>query len=229
MPVSNKEFYKKVANEYTALLSSYTADGQCYRVDLRLRPDGTLGEICLSVEGAKTYYRDRARDWEKQMLIKARVAAGEPEPGAALLEFVEPLIYQSSLDFGAVEAVSETRQRISEKMAARRNPNGLDIKLAPGGIRDIEFLVQCLQRLHGGREPWVRHGGTLLALFTAARQGAAVAGGVRPPGKRLPVSAASSSTGCKWTRTVRRTLCPATRRRSTCWRARCLPRARAPC
>ncbi len=164
-PVSNKEFYKKVANEYTALLSSYTADGQCYRVDLRLRPDGTLGEICISEDGARTYYRDRARDWEKQMLIKARVAAGEPEPGRALLEFVEPLIYQSSLDFSAVEAVSETRQRISEKMAARRNPGGgLDIKLAPGGIRDIEFLVQCLQRLHGGREPWVRHGGTMLAL-----------------------------------------------------------------
>jgi glutamate-ammonia-ligase adenylyltransferase len=164
-PVSNKEFYKKVANEYTSLLSSYTADGQCYRVDLRLRPDGTLGEICLSEDGARTYYRDRARDWEKQMLIKARVAAGEPEPGAALLEFVEPLIYQSSLDFSAVEAVSETRQRISEKMAAKRNPGGgPDIKLAPGGIRDIEFLVQCLQRLHGGREPWVRHGGTVLAL-----------------------------------------------------------------
>ena len=54
------------------------------------------------------------------MLIKARVAAGEPEPGAALLEFVEPLIYQTSLDFRAVEAVSETRQRISEKMASRR-------------------------------------------------------------------------------------------------------------
>ncbi len=164
-PVSNKEFYKKVANEYTALLSSYTADGQCYRVDLRLRPDGALGEVCISEEGAKTYYRDRARDWEKQMLIKARVAAGEPEPGAALLDFVEPFIYQSSLDFGAVEAVSETRQRISEKMAARRSANsGLDIKPAPGGIRDIEFLVQCLQRLHGGREPWVRHGGTMLAL-----------------------------------------------------------------
>jgi glutamate-ammonia-ligase adenylyltransferase len=163
--VTNKEFYKKVANQYTALLSTYTAEGQCYRVDLRLRPDGALGEICLSQEGAKDYYRDRARDWEKQMLIKARVAAGEPEPGAALLEFVEPLIYQSSLDFRAVEAVSETRQRIGEKLAARRSRNGgLDIKLKPGGIRDIEFLVQCLQRLHGGREPWVRHGGTMLAL-----------------------------------------------------------------
>jgi glutamate-ammonia-ligase adenylyltransferase len=165
-PITNKEFCKKIANEYTALLSTYTADGQCYRVDLRLRPDGTLGEICISDEGARRYYVDRARDWEKQMLIKARVSAGESEPGAGLLEFVEPLIYQSSLDFRAVEAVSETRQRIGEKAAAKkRSRRGLDIKLAPGGIRDIEFLVQCLQRLHGGREPWVRHGGTMFALF----------------------------------------------------------------
>jgi glutamate-ammonia-ligase adenylyltransferase len=164
-PISNKEFYKKVANEYTSVLSSYTPEGQCYRVDLRLRPDGTLGEICTSLEGARSYYRERGRDWEKQMLIKARVAAGERGPGAALLEFVEPLIYQSSLDFSAVEAVSETRQRIGEKMGARRSPeSGPDVKLAPGGIRDIEFLVQCLQRLHGGREQWVRHGGTMLAL-----------------------------------------------------------------
>jgi len=164
-PISNKEFYKKVANEYTLLLSTYTAEGQCYRVDLRLRPDGALGEVCISEEGARRYYSERARDWEKQMLIKGRVSAGEPEPGNALLEFVEPLIYQTSLDFRAVEAVSETRQRISEKMAARRGlSGGLDVKLTPGGIRDIEFLVQCLQRLHGGREPWVRHGGTMMAL-----------------------------------------------------------------
>jgi [glutamine synthetase] adenylyltransferase / [glutamine synthetase]-adenylyl-L-tyrosine phosphorylase len=164
VPLSNKEFYKKVANQYTELLSAYTPDGQCYRVDLRLRPDGAGGEICISQEGAETYYRERARDWEKQMLVKARVSAGEPEPGRALLDFVEPLIYRSSLDFRAVEAVSETRQRISEKMAAKRGVRGLNIKLTPGGIRDIEFLVQCLQRLHGGREPWVRHAGTMQAL-----------------------------------------------------------------
>jgi len=164
--ITNKEFCKKIANEYTALLSTYTADGLCYRVDLRLRPDGTLGEICISDEGARRYYVDRGRDWEKQMLIKARVSAGEPEPGAGLLEFVEPLIYQSSLDFHAVEAVSETRQRISEKAASKKRARrGLDIKLTRGGIRDIEFLVQCLQRLHGGRESWVRHGGTMFALF----------------------------------------------------------------
>jgi [glutamine synthetase] adenylyltransferase / [glutamine synthetase]-adenylyl-L-tyrosine phosphorylase len=171
-PLTNREFYKKVANEYTALLSAYTPEGLCYRVDLRLRPDGTLGEVCISEEGARSYYALRARDWEKQMLIKARVAAGEPGPGAALLEFVEPLTYESSLDFRAVEAVSETRARIGEKMAARRAAaQGLDIKLTPGGIRDIEFLVQCLQRLHGGRERWVRHGGTLLALIRLRDKG----------------------------------------------------------
>ncbi|MDE3167765.1 MAG: glutamine-synthetase adenylyltransferase, partial [Acidobacteriota bacterium] len=170
--ITNKEFYKKLANQYTALLSSYTAEGQCYRVDLRLRPDGTLGEICLSAEGACEYYRARARDWEKQMLIKARISAGEPEPGAALLDFAEPLIYQSTIDFRAVEAVSETRQRISEKLAAKKRPRGLlDVKLTPGGIRDIEFLVQCLQRLHGGREQWVRHGGTVFALFRLRDKG----------------------------------------------------------
>ena len=84
----------------------------------------------------------------------------------SLLEFVQPLIYSSTLDFRAVEAVSEARLRISEKLATKRGGgSGLDVKLAPGGIRDIEFLVQCLQRLHGGRETWVRHGGTLVALF----------------------------------------------------------------
>ncbi len=164
VPISNKEFFKKVANQYTELLSTYTTDGSCYRVDLRLRPDGRLGEVCISLDGAKDYYRQRARDWEKQMLIKARVCAGDLALGHDLLEFVEPLIYASTLDFRAVEAVSEARERISEKLAAKRVHAGVDVKLTPGGIRDIEFLVQCLQRLHGGRETWVRHGGTLFAL-----------------------------------------------------------------
>jgi glutamate-ammonia-ligase adenylyltransferase len=164
-PISNKEFFKKVGNQYTEMLSTYTVEGMCYRVDLRLRPDGSLGEICISLDGAKSYYQQRARDWELQMLIKARVAAGDRATGQALLDHTAPLTYSSSLDFLAVEAVSATRLRIGEKLSARRpGKTGFDIKLAPGGIRDIEFLVQCLQRLHGGREPWVQQGGTLLAL-----------------------------------------------------------------
>jgi glutamate-ammonia-ligase adenylyltransferase len=162
--ITNKEFFKKIANSYTELLSTYTSGGMCYRVDLRLRPDGRYGEVCHSLEGAQHYYKTRGRDWELQMLIKGRVAAGERGPGLRLLEFVEPLIYSTTLDFKAVEAVSEARERINEKLK-RAAAGTVDVKLARGGIRDIEFLVQCLQRLYGGREPWVRHGGTLFALF----------------------------------------------------------------
>jgi [glutamine synthetase] adenylyltransferase / [glutamine synthetase]-adenylyl-L-tyrosine phosphorylase len=173
--ITNKEFFKRAANQLTALLSAYTAEGMCYRVDLRLRPDGSLGEVCLSLEGARTYYERRARDWELQMLIKARVAAGHQPTGRALLDFVEPRTYSTTLDFSAVEQLSLTRERLNEKLAARQakrgmstrireRGNAIDVKLDRGGIRDVEFVVQCLQRLHGGADPWVRHGGTLLAL-----------------------------------------------------------------
>jgi glutamate-ammonia-ligase adenylyltransferase len=164
----SNEFFRAAANRMTDMLSTYTEEGMCYRVDLRLRPDGRFGEVCHSLEGAKQYYASRGRDWELQMLIKARVAAGDPRPGRELLEFVEPLIYRTTTDFRTIEAVSETRARIHEKLRLDKqrhgSPSGADVKLTKGGIRDIEFLVQCLQRLHGGREPWVRHGGTLLAL-----------------------------------------------------------------
>jgi glutamate-ammonia-ligase adenylyltransferase len=163
--ITNKEFFKKIANELTTLLSTPTVEGFCYRVDLRLRPEGTLGDVCLSLAAAKDYYETRARDWELQMLIKARVAAGDQTLGQELLTTVEPKIYSTSLDFSTIETMSATRERIAEKLARRRlRKHELDVKLAPGGIRDIEFLVQCLQRLHGARETWVRHGGTALAL-----------------------------------------------------------------
>jgi glutamate-ammonia-ligase adenylyltransferase len=161
--LSNKEFFKKLANQLTETLSTYTGSGMCYRVDLRLRPDGRFGEICPSLEGARNYFQSRARDWELQMLIKARVSAGDSQPGLDLLNFADCYIYSTSTDFTAIESVSEARQRIHEKLK-RALPSGLDVKLAHGGIRDIEFLVQCLQRLHGAREPWVRHGGTQQAL-----------------------------------------------------------------
>ena len=163
--ITNKEYFEELARQLTQFLGAYTASGICYRVDLRLRPDGSLGELAHSLEAAQEYYRGRARDWELQMLIKARPAAGDPAPALALQEFVEPYIYRTTTDFSAIEAVSATRLRINEKLSARRlKGDTIDVKLCRGGIRDIEFLVQCLQRLHGGREPWVRHGGTLLAL-----------------------------------------------------------------
>ncbi len=149
----------KVATDFVKLLST------CYRVDLRLRPEGTVGELCISLPAAKEYYSKRARDWELQMLIKARVCAGDEQMGRELLEFVEPLIYSTTVDFSTIETMSATRERISEKLAQRRlKRQQTDVKLDRGGIRDVEFLVQCLQRLHGARDSELRHGGTLQAL-----------------------------------------------------------------
>ncbi len=163
--ITNREFFKRAANQLTGLLSAYSAEGLCYRVDLRLRPDGSLGEVCMSLNGARRYYFERARDWELQMLIKARAAAGHIPTGNALLEFVEPLMYRTSTDFTAIEQLSATRERLNEKLNARKSKSEkIDVKLERGGIRDIEFLTQCLQRLHGGTEPWVHHRSTLLAL-----------------------------------------------------------------
>ncbi|MCU0226151.1 MAG: glutamine-synthetase adenylyltransferase [Bryobacterales bacterium] len=170
--ISNKEFFQKLSHLLCDTLSTYTPEGMCYRVDMRLRPEGSLGEICISLDAAKAYYKNRARDWELQMLLKARAAAGSPDLGAEFFLFVEPLIYSTTLDFKKVEAVSETRLRIQEKASLqRRSAAHLDVKLQPGGIRDIEFLVQCLQRLHGGRDRFIRHGGTLMALFRLHSKG----------------------------------------------------------
>ncbi len=161
--ISNREFFTLLANQLTDLLSRLTLEGSCYRVDLRLRPEGAMGDVVLTVGTAAAYYDRRARDWELQMLIKARPVAGELPLGGAFLRLVEPKIYQTSTDFSTIERVAETRDRIQQKLRHRAK-TGLNVKLARGGIRDIEFLAQCLQRLYGGADPWVRHGGTLLSL-----------------------------------------------------------------
>jgi glutamate-ammonia-ligase adenylyltransferase len=168
--IPNREFFVRAANQLTSLLSTYTSEGMCYRVDLRLRPDGSQGEVCISLEAARQYYANRARDWELQMMIKARVAAGDKATGSGLLDFVEPRTYSTTLDFSAIEELSATRERLNEKLSGRHGRQRLhgsgavEVKLERGGIRDIEFLVQCLQRLYGGADTWVRHGGTMLAL-----------------------------------------------------------------
>ncbi len=157
-----QDVFRHATHRLTDLISSYTPEGICYRVDLRLRPDGRTGEICPSLDSARTYYSTRARDWELQMLLKARCCAGDEAPARELLDFVQPLIYQHSP--GKLDAIWSAREAMEEKLRRRREGAGLDIKLTRGGIRDIEFLTQCLQRLHGTREPWLRHGSTLNAL-----------------------------------------------------------------
>jgi len=164
-PLPAQEFFRRLALGITRLLGQTTPEGHIYRIDLRLRPEGRHGEVCPSLSAALRYYQSRARDWELQMLIKARPAAGDPGPAAALLESLQPRIYSTSLDFRAIDQMAETREQLDRKLLGRRRAPGVDVKLAPGGIRDIEFLVQCLQRLHGGRELWLRNASTLQTLM----------------------------------------------------------------
>lgn len=164
-PLSAAEFFRRLSLELVGLLGQTTAEGLIYRVDLRLRPEGRHGALCPSLEAARRYYETRARDWELQMLIKVRPAAGDLRPGQELLESLQPRIYSTSLDFRAIEQMEETREKIDRRLLGRRRAAGVDVKLAPGGIRDIEFLVQCLQRLYGGRESWLRNASTLQALM----------------------------------------------------------------
>lgn len=161
--ISNKEYFVRLAQALTHELAEPTSQGQLFRVDLRLRPEGDQGDLTLTLNAALDYYGHRARDWELQMLIKARHSAGDARLTRAFLRGMEPYIYSSPADPGAVESVRMSRARLTQHLRAG-HPETLDVKLHPGGIRDIEFLTQCLQRLYGAREHWVRSGGTLHAL-----------------------------------------------------------------
>jgi [glutamine synthetase] adenylyltransferase / [glutamine synthetase]-adenylyl-L-tyrosine phosphorylase len=161
--VSNKEFFVRLAHAVTRSITQPTHQGEVFRVDLRLRPEGEQGDLAISLNSAAEYYKHRARDWELQMLIKARHSAGDAHLTREFLRRVETYIYGAPADIEAVESVLWARERISKKLRESRG-EALDVKLHRGGIRDIEFLTQCLQRLRGGQDPWVRSGGTLFAL-----------------------------------------------------------------
>jgi glutamate-ammonia-ligase adenylyltransferase len=167
-PVTNHEFFTRMAQQVTRYLGGINPEGAAYRVDLRLRPGGREGDIAVSLARARTYYFEEAREWEWQMLIKARHCAGPPAITREFLAAVAPLIYREEHNFEAVESVLLARDRISAQLETRRTlqreSRALDVKLDPGGIRDIEFLVQCLQRVYGGRDEWVRSGPTLVAM-----------------------------------------------------------------
>jgi glutamate-ammonia-ligase adenylyltransferase len=161
--ITNKEYFVRLAHAITRTITQSTPQGQVFRVDLRLRPEGEQGDLAIALKSALEYYEHRARDWELQMLIKARHSAGDARVTRDFLHGVDSEVYRSPGDFAAVESVLWAREKISKKMRESRG-QAIDVKLHRGGIRDIEFLVQCLQRLNGSHDPWVRSGGTLFAL-----------------------------------------------------------------
>jgi len=158
--ISNREYFIRLAQQVTELLSRSTPEGPVFRIDLRLRPQGREGEPAVGLQQALRYYRSAAHDWELQAMIKARHTAGDPALSRSLLHELEPLVYRGEANFAAIETAMNSLQKISRHHRSR----SIDVKTDRGGIRDIEFLVQCLQRVYGGTEPWLRSGGTLFSI-----------------------------------------------------------------
>ena len=109
------------------------------------------------------YFRGVAQDWELQALLKLRPSAGDAGLGREFVEGVQELIYCKELSLCAIRTAAQSLERI-RRGVTRKGGGGLDVKSGPGGLREIEFAVQRLQRVHGGREPWLRSSGTLFAL-----------------------------------------------------------------
>jgi glutamate-ammonia-ligase adenylyltransferase len=149
--LSNEQFFTRQARAVIASLGDLTEDGFCFRVDTRLRPFGDSGPLTSSLGAMEQYYQREGRDWERYALIKARPVAGDLAAGADLVAHLRPFVYRRYIDYGAVEALQEMHANVRED--ARRKDRLDDIKRGPGGIREIEFLVQCFQLLRGGREP----------------------------------------------------------------------------
>jgi [glutamine synthetase] adenylyltransferase / [glutamine synthetase]-adenylyl-L-tyrosine phosphorylase len=145
------------------LLSQTTVDDRALRVDMRLRPEGSRGPLVQSLSATVSYYVEKGRTWERQALIKARPVAGNPALGHALVEALQPFVYESALDATGIREVRELKQRIEERVRTRGGSGG-DVKEGHGGIRDIEFTVQFLQLLNGREAPQVRSHGTLDGL-----------------------------------------------------------------
>ncbi len=152
-------------------LEAPTEEGFGYRVDLDLRPEGPTGIPVNSVDAALVYYESYGAEWERQMLIRLRPVAGPAPLSEAFARGVEPFVYRRLIDPGVMEAVRAMKTRIeSERRSAGRDLDA-DLKEGPGGIRDVEFLVQSFQLFYGGREPALRTGNVLDALDALERLG----------------------------------------------------------
>jgi glutamate-ammonia-ligase adenylyltransferase len=165
-PVSHHEFFATTGKGLIALLSEHTADGQAFRVDMRLRPFGDSGPLVTSLAALEDYFIAHARPWERYAWLKGRVIAGEAE---GLRERVEPFVYRRYLDYGLLDALRELHARIFEAALQRRKTD--DIKVGPGGIREIEFAVQLFQLVRGGQDAGLRMTGTRAALAALGERG----------------------------------------------------------
>ncbi|MBU1775192.1 MAG: bifunctional [glutamate--ammonia ligase]-adenylyl-L-tyrosine phosphorylase/[glutamate--ammonia-ligase] adenylyltransferase [Gammaproteobacteria bacterium] len=168
--ISNHEFFNRLGRKIIALINDLTADGFVFRVDMRLRPYGDSGPLTMSFAALEEYLIAQGREWERYAWIKARVIAPESSPHIVELEkLAQPFVFRKYLDFGAFESMRKLHAQIRAEVARRERHN--NIKLGPGGIREIEFIAQVFQLIRGGREAALRIRPTQQVLRHLARDG----------------------------------------------------------
>lgn len=148
--LSHQEYFTKIGQKLIQHLDQVNAEGFVFRVDMRLRPFGQSGALVMSMDSLENYYQDQGRDWERYAMIKARVMAGDAIDIKEFESLRRPFVYRKYLDFGAIGALRDLKAMIAKEV--RRKGIEHNIKLGEGGIREVEFIVQALQILHGGRD-----------------------------------------------------------------------------
>ncbi len=155
--LANHEFFRRLSEAFIAEVGRATPEGTLYRIDLRLRPEGKAGPLARSLESYENYYAQWGQTWERMMLIKARVVAGNGALGGEFLEAVQAFRFPRMLGLGAAKEIMAMRRRLELEMV-RAADQERNVKLGRGGIREIEFIAQTMQILHAGRMPFL--GGT---------------------------------------------------------------------
>lgn len=169
-PQSNGEFFAALARDIVKLLTEPTDMGVAYRVDLRLRPEGSRGTIVTSQEQALQYYDVMGRTWERQAYVKARPVAGNLDFGREFLARLEPWIYRRYLTVADISGIKALKRRI-EQRSIRDGADLLNVKTGHGGLRDIEFAIQFLQLLNGSDLESMHTGNTLSAIMELEKVG----------------------------------------------------------
>jgi glutamate-ammonia-ligase adenylyltransferase len=160
--IEPEAYYVRLAQLLIKLLDQRTEDGFAYRVDTRLRPFGGSGPLSVSLAAFEAYLVEHGRDWERYAYVKARLLTGESFESEIFDLTLTPFVYRRYLDYGVFDALRQMKRLISQEVA--RKDMADNIKLGPGGIREIEFIVQAFQIVRGGRAPELRTRSLLAVL-----------------------------------------------------------------
>lgn len=167
--ISNEAFFVRMCQRLIDVIGKSMTEGFVFRVDVRLRPYGESGPLVMSFETLESYYQEQGREWERYALIKARVVAGDKSAGNALLDRLKPFVYRRYMDYGTFESLREMKRKIEREVT--RKGMRANIKLGPGGIREVEFFGQIFQMIRGGVNIAYQRRGILVILKTLADDG----------------------------------------------------------